>query len=51
MSAAAARCGLTQSGMSHALATLRRALGDDLLMRTGNRMHLTPRAASMAPGL
>jgi DNA-binding transcriptional LysR family regulator len=51
VSAAAARCGITQSGMSHALAELRRLLGDALLVRIGNTMQLTPRAAHLAPGL
>src|SRR5262245_48549584 len=41
---AAARCGMTQSGMSHALARLREQLDDPLLVRSGNDMLLSPRA-------
>lgn len=51
VSRAARRAGVTQSGMSHALSTLRELLGDDLLVRSGNRMEPTPRAARMAPGI
>jgi DNA-binding transcriptional LysR family regulator len=51
VSGAAAACGMTQSGMSHALAELRRLLGDELLVRSGNTMRLTPRAQGMAAGL
>ena len=51
VSGAAARCGMTQSGMSHALSQLRQMLGDELLVRSGNRMHLTPRAERMAAEL
>lgn len=51
VSGAAARCGMTQSGMSHALSQLRQMLGDELLVRSGNRMHLTPRAERMAAQL
>lgn len=46
---AAARVGLSQPAMSNALARLRGALEDPLLMREGTRMVLTPRAASLAP--
>jgi DNA-binding transcriptional LysR family regulator len=51
VSRAAARTGLTQSGMSHALSSLRALLGDALLVRSGNSMQLTPRVAQMAPGV
>jgi len=44
---AAARVGLSQPAMSHALARLRDALGDPLLVRVGVRMELTPRAESL----
>ncbi|MFF1822886.1 LysR family transcriptional regulator [Kribbella sp. NPDC058245] len=44
VSRAAARVQLTQSAMSRALARLRRALGDELLVRTANTYELTPRA-------
>jgi DNA-binding transcriptional LysR family regulator len=48
---AAGVCGLTQSAMSHALGALRQLLRDQLLVRAGNDMRLTPRAAAMAPGV
>src|SRR5262245_46556166 len=51
VSSAAQRCGMTQSGMSHVLSQLRQLLGDDLLVRSGNRMYLTPRAERIAAGL
>lgn len=44
---AAARVGLSQPAMSHALARMRRLLGDDLLVRQGSAMVLTPRAAAL----
>jgi DNA-binding transcriptional LysR family regulator len=44
---AAERCGVTQSAMSHALRQLREALGDPLLLRSGNAMLLTPRAEAI----
>ncbi|GAA1858756.1 LysR family transcriptional regulator [Actinomadura bangladeshensis] len=44
---AAERVGLTQSAMSHALARMRRLLGDDLLVRQGNAVTLTPRAMEL----
>jgi DNA-binding transcriptional LysR family regulator len=44
---AAARVGLSQPAMSHALARMRRLLGDDLLVRQGSAMALTPRAAEL----
>jgi DNA-binding transcriptional LysR family regulator len=46
---AAARLGLTPSATSHALGRLRDELGDALLVRTGGRMVLTPRAEALAP--
>jgi DNA-binding transcriptional LysR family regulator len=44
---AAARVGLSQPAMSHALARLRKVLGDDLMVRQGTTMTLTPRAAEL----
>lgn len=41
---AAQRVSLSQPAMSHALARLRRLLGDDLLIRNGARSRLTPKA-------
>ncbi len=41
------RVGLTQSAMSDALARLRRHYGDELLVRRGNRLHLTPLAEAL----
>ncbi len=41
------RVGLTQSAMSDALARLRRHYGDELLVRRGNRLHLTPLAEGL----
>lgn len=41
---AARKVGLSQPAMSHALARLRGLLSDPLLVRTGSRMQLTPRA-------
>lgn len=47
---AASRVGLSQPAMSHALRRLRRLLGDELLVRDGGGMVLTPRAeALLAP--
>jgi DNA-binding transcriptional LysR family regulator len=48
---AAARVGLSQPAMSHALARLRRLLGDDLLVRQGSTMALTPRAGELVAPL
>lgn len=48
---AAARMGLTQPAMSHALARLRDTLGDPLLVRSKIGLQLTPRAASLAEPL
>lgn len=44
---AANRVGLSQPAMSHALRRLRRALGDELLVRDGGGMTLTPRAEEL----
>jgi DNA-binding transcriptional LysR family regulator len=44
---AAARVGLTQPAMSHALVRIRRLLGDEVLVRQGSRMVLTPRGAEL----
>ena len=48
---AAARVGLTQSAMSHALAQLRELLGDALLIRGRGGMVLTPRAEQLTAPL
>ncbi len=44
---AAQRIGLSQPAASHALGRLRTLLGDPLLVRTGARMVLTPRAEAL----
>jgi DNA-binding transcriptional LysR family regulator len=44
---AAARVGLSQPAMSHALARLRDLMDDALLVRVGVRMELTPRAQAL----
>ena len=44
---AAARVGLSQPAMSHTLARIRRLVDDDLLVRQGRRMVLTPHAAEL----
>lgn len=44
---AAARIGLSQPAMSHALTRLRRLVDDDLLLRQGRTMVLTPRAEAL----
>jgi DNA-binding transcriptional LysR family regulator len=44
---AAARVGLSQPAMSHTLSRLRRLLGDDLLVRQGSAMALTPHAGEL----
>src|SRR5215468_9770818 len=41
---AARKVGLSQPAMSHALARLRALMNDPLLVRSGTRMQLTPRA-------
>lgn len=48
---AAARMGLTQPAMSHALARLRETLGDPLLVRTKTGLQLTPRAVALVEPL
>lgn len=45
---AAKRMAVSQSAMSHTLARLRDLFGDPLLVRTGQRMSLTPRARELA---
>jgi DNA-binding transcriptional LysR family regulator len=47
VSRAAMRIGLSQPAASHALQRLREVLGDPLLVRTGARMELTPRAQAL----
>jgi DNA-binding transcriptional LysR family regulator len=44
---AARRIGLSQPATSHALRRLRELVGDPLLVRTGARMELTPRAEAL----
>jgi DNA-binding transcriptional LysR family regulator len=48
---AAASVGLSQSATSHALARLRELYGDPLLVRSGKRLDLTPRALTLQPRL
>jgi DNA-binding transcriptional LysR family regulator len=48
---AAAKVGLSQPAMSHALRRMRRLLGDDLVVRRGSAMTLTPRAVQLLPPL
>src|SRR5450631_4710834 len=47
VSRAAMRIGLSQPAASHALQRLRDMFGDPLLVRTGSRMELTPRAQAL----
>lgn len=47
VSGAAKRLGVAQSAASRSLGRLRQQLGDELLVRTGRRMALTPRAEAM----
>lgn len=47
VSRAAARLGLSQPAMSHALRRLRMALDDPILVRVGAKMELTPRGVSL----
>lgn len=49
--AAARRMNLSQPAMSGALARLRDALNDPLLIRSGRSMHLTPRAQELRPSV
>ncbi|TRW46037.1 LysR family transcriptional regulator [Georgenia yuyongxinii] len=44
---AAATVGLSQPAMSHALRRMRRLLGDELIVRNGSGMTLTPRAVAL----
>ena len=44
---AAMRMGLSQPAASHALQRLRDVIGDPLLVRSGARMELTPRALAL----
>jgi DNA-binding transcriptional LysR family regulator len=44
---AAARVGMTQPAMSHALSRMRRLIGDDLVTRQGSGLALTPRALEL----
>lgn len=44
---AAERVGLSQPAMSHALTRMRRLLGDDLVVRQGSGVTLTPRALEL----
>jgi LysR family transcriptional regulator, nod-box dependent transcriptional activator len=47
VSAAAAEMHMTQSAMSNALARLRAYFGDELLVKVGRRLELTPRAEAL----
>ena len=49
VSAAAVRLGQQQPAMSRKLAALRQLTGDQLLVRVGNQMQLTPRAEVLRP--
>jgi DNA-binding transcriptional LysR family regulator len=51
VSKAAKRVGITQPSMSHALARLREAFGDPLLVRSGHILLLTPRAEEIVAPL
>lgn len=44
---AAARVGMTQPAMSHALGRMRRLIGDELVVRQGSGLALTPRAVEL----
>lgn len=44
---AAARVGMSQPAMSHALGRMRRMIGDDLVTRQGSGLVLTPRALEL----
>lgn len=48
ITAAAERLGVTQSGLSHLLAKLRRIVGDDLFVKSGRGIAPTPRALELA---
>ena len=47
VTAAAGRIGMTQSALSHSLGRMRRLIGDELLVRQGSGMTLTPRALEL----
>lgn len=47
VTAAAARVGMTQPALSHALRRMRRLMGDELLVREGSAMALTPRGVDL----
>ncbi len=49
VSGAARRMGLSTPAMSHALARIRRRIGDPILVRAGRGMLLTPRAEALKP--
>ncbi len=51
VTAAAARLGLGQPGMSAALGRLRKRIGDQLFIRVRGEMRPTPKATELAPGL
>jgi DNA-binding transcriptional LysR family regulator len=51
VSRAGRRMGLSQPAMSHALARLRRIIGDELFVRSGNAMVPTNRARQLAGGV
>lgn len=51
VTAAAARAGISQPAMSHALRRMRRLFKDDLLVRQGAGMALTPRALELVAPL
>lgn len=51
VSGAAERMHMTQSAMSNALVRLRDYFGDELLVRIGRRMELTPRAEALKDGV
>ncbi len=49
MTGAARRMGLSTPAMSHALARIRERFGDEILVRSGRGMLLTPRAITLKP--
>lgn len=49
VTAAARQLGLSTPAMSHALARIRKRLGDPILVRSGRGMLLTPRAQALRP--
>jgi DNA-binding transcriptional LysR family regulator len=48
---AASKVGLSQPAMSHALRRMRQLLGDELIVRQGSQMMLTPRAMDLVAPL